>query len=1139
MGLVRLRKNYMLENNDLNYASIPSDIRTEVTLYSEWLNNQSNREDDEQERYDYALSAKQAIITDRKTFVPFVPFHENRSALKTITLPQRVLFVILGLLLVGALLLWHWQALSVVIGVIIVFYLFQWMLNVYALLRAQKRSSSASVSIDQRIPHYLSGCPWPSYTILCPLYKEGPVVAQFVKAMERLDYPTSSLQILLLTEEDDNDTRLAISALGTLPPHFQVVTVPKGEPRTKPRACNYGLMLATGRYVVIYDAEDIPEPTQLKQAILTFAQHGPDLACVQAQLNFYNTHQNLLTRLFTIEYSLWFDLLLPALQHMNIALPLGGTSNHFRTSVLRVLGGWDAFNVTEDADLGMRLSHYHFQTAVLRCTTYEEANSDLKNWIRQRSRWIKGYMQTYLVQTRHPVRDLARGRSKALFSIQVLVGGAWVTFLLNPVVWIMLFVYILFRSHVENVYHILFPAPILYAGMLCLLFGNFYYLYIAMLSCMQRKQYTLVKWCLLLPFYWLLMSVAAIKASWQLITKPHYWEKTQHGLHLKDKRTTDALLSMTGMGAKNASSDIAEQETAFLPSISASDASSVTEALKFISTQPTPAVSVSYQQTKARQKRAKVRDVWVSIMRMLSFFLGILVTTYFFHKRELLLIDDATSRLRIARSVFDNVTPGLAQLGSVWLPLPQVLLIPFVSIDYLWHTGLAGAFVSIPCYVIATVYIFLLARKIANSNVGGVLGASVFLLNPNILYLQSTPLTELVCIASIVATAYHFYLWMETQKLRQLIISAIMAFLSTLIRYDGWAFSLFLILVIIVLGFVRKEKKSKIVAHLLIFAILPFYGMLLWFGWNQVIWGDFLYFQRGEYSAQTAEKSFLAVNTLPTYHSVFQSIRYFSLTILSTVGIIVIIAAALALLIAIFKERRLPVILLLIAALVPSVFYIFSLYTGQIVIYIPSAVPPHMNVYTYLFNVRYGVVALLPICLLIALLAKYVSLKKVKIIRIVVALLLFVGIGAQSYSLTEAGAITLQDARHGLACAPYHQSYDYIARHYDGGKILESMNAIYPDATEAGLDFKEIVYQGSGDLWKRALNRPESVVDWIIFSPNDLVATNINKSALYNYYTLMISEPDGVRLYHKNAVPVIVHPPPPSSMWTDRKLCPQ
>jgi cellulose synthase/poly-beta-1,6-N-acetylglucosamine synthase-like glycosyltransferase len=385
--------------------------------------------------------------------------------------------------------------------------------------------------INEAVVKELSQADWPRYTVLCPLYREAAVVPQFVRAMEALDYPDDKLQILFLIEDHDSETRDAIRAMN-LPGHFKIVTVPPGEPRTKPRACNFGLLRATGDYVVIYDAEDIPDPLQLKKAVLTFANNGTDLACVQAKLNFYNAEQNLLTRLFTAEYSTWFDLTLPGLQQAQLALPLGGTSNHFRTATLGTLGAWDAFNVTEDCDLGLRLSHYGLKTAVLDSTTYEEANSQWKNWFRQRSRWIKGYMQTYLVHMRQPLRYLHPSNWVNFFSLQFVIGGKAAILLINPLMWTLLLLYLLFHSALNNTYHILFPATALYMGTLCLIFGNFLYTYLHLIGCLKRGQYKLIKWVAFMPLYWALSSVAAMIALYQLIIKPHYWEKTIHGLHL-------------------------------------------------------------------------------------------------------------------------------------------------------------------------------------------------------------------------------------------------------------------------------------------------------------------------------------------------------------------------------------------------------------------------------------------------------------------------------------------------------------------------------------------------------------------------------------------------------------------------------
>lgn len=234
-----------------------------------------------------------------------------------------------------------------------------------------------------------------------PLYREANVLPTLVDALKRLEYPPDRLDVKLLLEEDDEDTiRAAKSA--ALPNYIELVLVPASQPRTKPKACNYGLARARGEYVVIYDAEDIPEPDQLLKAVAVLRSSPAEVVCVQAKLSYYNAFQNVLTKWFTVEYATWFDLMLPGLFAARMPIPLGGTSNHFKTAVLQSMGAWDPFNVTEDADLGIRLYKAGYRTVIMNSTTYEEANADLVNWIRQRSRWIKGYIQTSLVHLRSP-----------------------------------------------------------------------------------------------------------------------------------------------------------------------------------------------------------------------------------------------------------------------------------------------------------------------------------------------------------------------------------------------------------------------------------------------------------------------------------------------------------------------------------------------------------------------------------------------------------------------------------------------------------------------------------------------------------------------------------------------------------------
>jgi cellulose synthase/poly-beta-1,6-N-acetylglucosamine synthase-like glycosyltransferase len=385
---------------------------------------------------------------------------------------------------------------------------------------------------------------WPTYTVLCPLYREKAVLRQFITAMDNLDYPADRLQVLLLLEDDDTETTSFVRGLD-LPANFEVIVLPDGRPKTKPRACNYGLVRARGEYVVIFDAEDIPEPGQLKKAARAFAELPSRVACLQAPLNFYNPRQNVLTRLFAAEYSLWFDLMLVGLQRLGGPIPLGGTSNHFRSAVLRGLGGWDAYNVTEDADLGVRLYKHGFRTEMLDSVTYEEANSQLPNWIRQRSRWIKGYLQTLLVHTRGGW-NLRRTRDPHFITFLLIVGGKALVNYVNPVMWALTISYFVFRHSIGPGIESLYPRPVAYAAVASLLLGNLIFVYTFLLGSARRGDYDLIKYGLLAPFYWLLMSVAAWKALWQLMRAPHYWEKTEHGLHLEPASLNAAELYSPG-----------------------------------------------------------------------------------------------------------------------------------------------------------------------------------------------------------------------------------------------------------------------------------------------------------------------------------------------------------------------------------------------------------------------------------------------------------------------------------------------------------------------------------------------------------------------------------------------------------------
>ncbi len=460
----------------------------------------------------------------------------DESAYVTFTTPQLVILLALGLaVLVGAILRPTWTLVIVNILITAIYFIIT-SYRAYLMYKGLRLKPQEALYPTE--PVEIPDRDLPTYTILVPLFREREVLPTLLQAIANLDYPPTKLDVKLLFEESDPETLAAAKALRP-PGYFQFVVVPNVPPQTKPKACNYGLISAVGQYCVIYDAEDIPERDQLRKAVAAFRQVDPDVVCLQARLNFYNRDQNILTRWFTSEYSMWFDVFLPGLNATRAPIPLGGTSNHFITERLRELGAWDPFNVTEDADLGVRLHRAGYRTAMLgsttyeqaASTTYEEANSQLRNWVRQRSRWVKGYMQTWLVHMRYPWRLLKDVGVKNFLSFHVTVGGTPFTLLVNPWYWLVFLLWILTRW---DVIYVAFPGVLYYLSLISLVVGNAYFVYFNAVAAYARGYHNLVLYAFLSPFYWVLMSIGAWKGLYQLLVKPYYWEKTIHGLAKTD-----------------------------------------------------------------------------------------------------------------------------------------------------------------------------------------------------------------------------------------------------------------------------------------------------------------------------------------------------------------------------------------------------------------------------------------------------------------------------------------------------------------------------------------------------------------------------------------------------------------------------
>lgn len=361
----------------------------------------------------------------------------------------------------------------------------------------------------------------PTYTVLVALYHEVEVVPQLVAALARLDYPPYKLQILLVTELSDESTRSALAAAG-MAPFMRILTVPPCEVRTKPNALNYALQEATGELVVIYDAEDEPDPDQLRRAASAFAACPDALGCVQAQLRIHNFDRSWLTRLFATEYAALFGCILPALERLGCPIPLGGTSNHFPRAVLCSVGGWDPYNVTEDADLGIRLARFGFGVRVLTSTTWEEAPPTFSAWFNQRTRWLKGWTQTLIVHTRQPRVLLAELGLLPGLALVTLMGTMVLSALIQP----FFLAYCLWLLVVG-------PPPAMHdliwtIGLLNGAVGYATGLWIAGIAAWRTREPALLRSLPWLPLYWLLISVAAYRACFELVRRPYFWHKTPH-----------------------------------------------------------------------------------------------------------------------------------------------------------------------------------------------------------------------------------------------------------------------------------------------------------------------------------------------------------------------------------------------------------------------------------------------------------------------------------------------------------------------------------------------------------------------------------------------------------------------------------
>ena len=365
----------------------------------------------------------------------------------------------------------------------------------------------------------------PIVSIMVPLFNERQIATHLIKRLQALRYPVHLLDVLLVVEEEDHTTHQCLSRT-RLPSWMRTVVVPRGTLKTKPRALNYALNLCRGSIIGVYDAEDAPDPNQIETVVKTFAMSAADVACLQGRLDYYTPKKNWLSRCFTLEYAAWFRIVLPGMRKLGLPVPLGGTTLFFRRAILEELGGWDAHNVTEDADLGIRLARRGYRTELLDSVTKEEPNCRAWPWVKQRSRWLKGYAMTYAVHMRHPVQLYRELGLKGFLGVQLLFGGTLAGFLFAPLLWSFGLILFGLPHPLEETFG---GGLVFWLGILFLA-SEVVNVAVAAIAVRVAGHRGIAPWAISLQLYFPLGCLAAYKGLVEIFTKPFFWDKTEHGI---------------------------------------------------------------------------------------------------------------------------------------------------------------------------------------------------------------------------------------------------------------------------------------------------------------------------------------------------------------------------------------------------------------------------------------------------------------------------------------------------------------------------------------------------------------------------------------------------------------------------------
>jgi hypothetical protein len=542
--------------------------------------------------------------------------------------------------------------------------------------------------------------------------------------------------------------------------------------------------------------------------------------------------------------------------------------------------------------------------------------------------------------------------------------------------------------------------------------------------------------------------------------------------------------------------------------------------------------AIGRRAARTGQRRARwYHDRWFLALVICAICASVTASVWSYQTHSILLYGDAHSHLLIARRVFDNVTPGLAQLGDVWLPLPHIVMAPLAANDFLWRTGLAGTLTSMPCYLIASIYVFLTARRLTHDSRASFIGSLLFVLNPNILYLQTTPLSETVLFATLTAASYYFVAWSQTDELRDLIAAALATLLATISRYDGWALFLALIAAIIVIDLRRRQPRAKMLADVILFTTLGGIGIILWFVWNLVIFGSPTAFLSGSFSSQAQTESFIQGGYADTYHNLWETLRYYSIAAAESIGPILFALGTLAVVYFLIRRRLSNDALAATTILIPFAFYCVAFYLGQDVMYVPHAThSPY-----FMYNARFGAEMAAPAAVFMATLVEPARrwLLRAEIVLTLVII-------AQSVVISWGGVISLQDGQTGASCYPGHAVVAYLAQHYDGGRILIDEYHTQMDLSPATIAFRDEIYEGDGAAWADALQTPSKYVEWIIVAPEDLISQHVDTQSLAfrrDYALVVVDNVKGATLWRLKGLPPLPNRPAPDDAVAQYAAC--